>query len=426
VEAETCKRELVIQVPPDVVQKESERIAGEYARKARIPGFRPGHVPRDLVLRRFHAEIQEEVAQTLLPKFFSDTVKEQNLLVVGNPSFRALKVEQQQPLTATATFEVYPTIELGSYTGLEVVEEQPSVSDEDVDRAVESLREAAATYEIEEGRGAEQGDLLSVSYEGRDARSPKNRLVEVKEGTVRLGATGTIGPFSDNLKGAMAGNAREFEVPYPADFPNKTVAGKRVKFQVEVHSVKRKVLPAVDDELARTVSNESTLEALRTSLRQQLLETRQREAEAASKRKLLDMLIDQQPFPIPETLVSQQLVGKMQQVARDLLHQGVDLEAVQMDWEKVKRDLRPSAERDVRGDLILEKIAKAEKIEVSESELDETIRQLAAGSEETPAGLKTRLTRDGGLARLQSGRLSQKALDFIYHSAKVVHQLRLA
>jgi trigger factor len=425
VEAETCKRELVIEIPPDVVQKESESVADEYARKARVPGFRPGHVPRDFILRRFRSAIQEEVAQSLLPRFFKDAVKEQNLSVVGDPRFEPLKFEDDRPLTAKATFEVYPTIALGSYKGLEVTEEEPAVSDDDVNKAVESLCESATTFEVAEGRPAEEGDLLSVNYEGRDVAWLKNRLVQVKEGTVRVGAEGTLTAFTDNLRGAKAGEVREFEVAYPADFAQKSVAGKRIKFRVEVLAVKRKVVPTLDDEFAKTVSSESTLEALRATLRKQIREARQREAEASSKRKLLEILMERQKFPVPETLIDDRLSDKLRQMAGQLIDQGVDPRKAQVDWEKVREELRPAAEKDVRGTLILQRVAEAEKIEVSEEEIDESLRQVAAGGTESPAALKTRLTRNGGLARLQSSRLSQKALDFIYHNAKVVRQLSL-
>jgi trigger factor len=425
VEAETCKRELVIEIPPDVVQKESESVANEYARKARVPGFRPGHVPRDFVLRRFRSAIQEEVAQTLLPKFFRDAVKEQNLSVVGDPRFEPLKFEEDRPLSAKVIFEVYPTIELGAYKGLEVTEQEPSVSDEDATKAIENLREAATTYEVAEGRSAEEGDLLTVSYEGRDVNSLKNRLVQVKEGTVRLGAEGTLATFTDNLRGAKPGDVREFEVAYPADFPQESIAGKTIKFRVEVSAVKRRVVPALDDEFAKTVSSESTLEDLRVSVRKQIREARQKEAESASKRKLLEGLVDRQGFPVPEALISERLNEKLRQMARQFIDQGIDPRKADVNWEKIREELRPSAEKDVRGTLILQKIAEAEKIEVSEEEIDDSLREVAAGGTESPAALKTRLTRNGGLARLQSGRLSQKALDFIYHNAKVVRQLSL-
>jgi trigger factor len=425
VEVETCKRELLIQIPSEVVQKESENVAADYARKVRVPGFRPGRVPRDLILQRFRKAIREEVAETLLPKFFRDTAKEQNLPVVGNPKFADVKFEDNQPLTCIATFEVYPSVEIGQYKGLEISQDEPRVTDEDVDQAIEKLRENAATFEVAEERAAEDGDLLTVAYEGRALSQPGAVLVQVKEGTVRLGAEGTLKQFSDGLRGARAGDVREFEVAYPGDFGQADVAGKTVKFRVEVLAVKRKVLPPLDDELGKTLGSEETLEGLRSSLRKNLQEMREREASAEAKRKLLDALIASGNFPVPEVLVEEQMDQKVRQIAGRLVDQGVDPGKANIDWSKTRRELRSVAERDVRGNLILRKVAETEKIEISDEEIDQAVRDLAAGGNESPAALKTRLTRNGGLARLQSSRLNQKALDFIYHNATVVRQLRL-
>ncbi len=424
-EAETCKRELLIQIPSEVVQKESENVATGYARKVRVPGFRPGRVPRDLILQRFRKAIREEVAESLLPKFFRDTAKEQNLSVVGNPKFGDLKFEDNQPLTCTATFEVYPSVEIGQYKGLEISQDEPRVSDEDVDQAIEKLRENAATFEVVEERPAEDGDLLSVTYEGRALNHLGAVLVQVKEGTVRLGVEGTLQQFTEGLRGARAGDVREFEVAYPGDFGQADVAGKTVKFRVEVLAVKRKVLPPLDDELGKTLGSEPTLEGLRSSLRKNLQEMREREARAEAKRKLLDGLIASGNFPIPEVLVEEQMDLKVRQLAGRLVDQGVDPGKANIDWNKTRKELRSVAERDVRGNLILRKVAETEKIEISDEEIDRAVRELAAGGNESPAALKTRLTRNGGLARLQSSRLNQKALDFIYHNATVVRQLRL-
>ncbi|HEX5484311.1 MAG TPA: trigger factor [Terriglobia bacterium] len=422
-EAETCKRELVIQIPFDVVQKESESVAARFARKVRVPGFRPGRAPRDFILRRYRDIIREEVAETLLPKFFGNALKEQNLEIAGEPRFEEPKFEDEKPLTCKATFEVYPPVELGECKGLEVSEDPVTVSDDDVDKAVENLREGAATYEVAEHYPAADGDMLSVSYDGWDVENPKNPLLEVKEGAVRVGEEGTLPEFTENLRGAQAGDTREFEVKYGEDFPQPKLAGKTVKFRVKVHTVRRKVLPAVDDELAKTVSNTaSTLEDLRSTLRKSLEELRQRESEGAAKQKLLDRLMEKAAFPVPEVLVEDRLDQKIRMMAGQLFDQGIDPRNQNLNWPKLRGSLRQDAEKDVRGGMILAKIAEAEKIEVSEEEIDEAVRQLAAGGTEPAAALKSRLTRNGGLARLQSSRRNQKALDFVYRNAKVVRQ----
>lgn len=419
-EAETCKRELIIQVPFETVQKESETIAARFARKAHVPGFRPGRVPRDFVMRRFREAIREEVARNLLPRFFDDAVKEQQLSPVGEPVFDDLKFEDGSPLSAKVSFEVLPSFELGEYKNLEVSETVKPVTDAEIDEAVERLRNGAATYEVVEGRAAEDGDLLSVSYTGREAKPPHSRILEVKDGVVRVGEAGTLPEFTAELRGSRAGDVREFAVRYKEDFPEKQVAGKAVTFRVEVLAVKRKVVPALDDELAKTVSSFATLDELRASLRKEAEASRRRNAEAQSKRKLLDELGARSPFPVPESLVAERLESRLRSMAGHLYDQGIDPRDAGIDWPKMRLEMREDAARDVRDNLILDKIADGESATVSDEEIDDSIRGLAAGGEETPAALKTRLTQNGGLARLQSSRRRQKALDALYRSAKIV------
>ena len=167
-EATTCKKELVIEVPLDVVQREADSVAGQFAKRARIPGFRPGHAPRSLVRQRFRDDIRSEVAQTLIPRFFETAVKDRKWEIAGQPQFEELKFEDDQPLTCKATFEVYPEIELQSYKELEVEEEPAEVTDADVDKAVANLQESAATFEVVTDRPAEDGDQVTVNYRGQD------------------------------------------------------------------------------------------------------------------------------------------------------------------------------------------------------------------------------------------------------------------
>jgi trigger factor len=424
VEAETCKRELVIEIPREDMRKESESIAAQFARKAHVPGFRPGRVPRDLILRRYREAIREEAAESLIPKFFKDAVKAQNLSVAGQPKFVDLKSEDNQPLAYRASFEVYPSFEVGDYNGLEVSVDEPLVAETDVDQAIEKLRQEAATYEVVEGDGAQEGDLLSVSYEGRE--KPSGRVaVAVKEGTVRLGARGTLREFSEGLRDAKAGDVREIEVNYPRSFPDASVAGKSVRFRVEVSAVKRKRVPALDDSLAMTVGSEPTLSALRARVRRDLEAARQKEAEGTTRQKLLDVLIERQHFPVPEVLVNERVEMKLRLIANQMRGQGIALDKANVDWEQLRDELRPAAEKEVRGSLILDRVAEAEKFEVSEEELDDSIREAASEARETPATLKTRLTQSGGLARLHSSRLREKALDHIARNARVARQLRL-
>lgn len=421
-EAETCKQELVIEIPVDEVRKESESVTEQFRRAARIPGFRRGHAPTTLVRRHFRDDIRNEVVQSLLPKFFETAVKERNLAIVGRPRFEDLKFEEDQPLTCKATFEVLPPFELGEYKGLEVEEESPTVAEEDLEKAVEELRQHAATYEPVEDRPAADDDFVLVSYRGQDAKNPDSPPVEAHEAAVHLGAKGTVAGFTENLRGTKAGDKRDFEVPYPEDYPQKSLAGKTLRYQVEVQSIKKKVLPPVDDELAKTVSESETLVDLRAKLRESLEKRRARQVENAAMSKLLEGLVGRHDFPVPATLVEMQLDHKLESIVTQLIAQGIDPRATQVDWRKIREEARPEAEREVRGSLILERIAEAEKIEVSDEEVDEVIREMSSERGETPAALKTRLTRDGGMSRIRSSRRNQKALELIHRNAKITRK----
>jgi trigger factor len=420
VEAETCSRELVIEIPADAVERETERLASRYARVARIPGFRRGHAPRNLVRRRFRDEIRGDVLQSLVPKFFGEAVKNLNWSVVGKPSFEDFKFEENQPLTCRATFEVYPEFQLGEYKGLKVEQEQVSVTDDDVEKALEDLRQRLATFELVKEEAAKDDDYVTVNYQGRDLEHPETEPIEVREGVVHLGGPGTLSEFTENLRGSKADDVRDFTVAYPQDYAQQALAGKTVRYRVEVKSVKRKVLPAMDDELARSGSELNTLAELRDKLRGELEERRKIEAESAVRRKLLEQLVETHPFPVPAGLVESQLDRKVQAAVAQLLRQGIDPRTSAVDWAKFRQEFRPEAEKQVRGSLILERIGEAEKIQVSEGEVDQAIRKLAEEHHETPVALKTRLTREDGLAKIEFKLRVQRALDFVFENAQII------
>ena len=421
-EAETCKKELVIEIPADVVRREVEKVTNQFRRVARIPGFRPGHARPALIRQHFRADIRNEVVQSLIPKFFDSVVKEKNLAVVGRPRFDDLKFEDDQPLTCKATFEVLPEFELGEYKGLEVEEEPATVEDAAVDAALEELRERAATFEVVSDRAAADEDYVYVSYQGRDVNDNAKSPIEAREAVIHMGGKGTVAAFTENLRGAKPGETREFEVTYPGDFAQKSLAGQTVRYRVEVQSIKKKVVPPLDDDLAKSVSESETLAALRDEVRSGLEKQRKRQVENAAMKKLLDRLVEQHDFTAPEALVEAQLDRKLERIVTQLMAQGIDPRNTEVDWRKVREESRPEAEKDVRGSLILSRIAEAEGIEVSEEEVDEVVRDLAAERRETPAALKTRLTQEGALGTISSTRRNQKALELIYRSSKIIRK----
>ena len=418
-ESETCKKELVIEIPPDIVKQESEAVTAQYRRLARIPGFRPGRAPASLIRRHFHDDIRNEVVQTLLPKYFENAIKEQNMSVIGRPQFADLKFEDESPLTCTAKFEVLPEFELKEYKGLEVEQGAFEVSEEEVNQSLEELRERAATFEPVEDRAAQNNDYVTVNYRGVDKADVEAKPLEANDAMVHLAEEGSVPEFTENLRGIKAGDVREFDVNYPEDYASKPLAGKSLHYHVEVQAVKKKVVPELDDEFAKSVSELKTMDELKNRVSENLAARKKYEAETEAKQNLLNQLVTTHSFPVPDTLVEGQVDGKLERFLSRLMGQGIDPRNMGLDWQKLRDDARPEAEKDVRGSLILEKVADAEAIEVKEEEVDELIRELAQERHEAPAALKTRLTRDGELPTIERRLRNQKALDLIYQHAKI-------
>ena len=418
-ESETCKKELVIEIPPDIVKQESEAVTSHYRRLARIPGFRPGHAPASLVRRHFQDDIRNEVVQSLLPRYFETAIKEQKMSVIGRPHFADLKFEEDTPLTATAKFEVLPQFELKEYKGLDVERGTFDVTEDEVNRSLDELRQQAATFEPVEGRAAEDGDYVTVNYRGVDKTDAEAKPLEASDAMVHLSGEGSVPEFTENLRGARPGDVREFGVNYPADYTSKPLAGKSLSYRVEVQAIKKKVIPELDDEFAKSVSELKTMDELKSKVSENLAARKKYEAEAGAKQNLLNQLVAAHSFPVPDTLVEAQVDGKLERFLNRLISQGIDPRNVGLDWQKLRGDARSEAEKDVRGSLILDKVADAEAIEVKEEEVDELVRDLAQERHEAPAALKTRLTRDGELPTIERRLRNQKALDLVYQHAKI-------
>jgi trigger factor len=412
----------MIEIPVDVVRREAELVTAQYTRKARVPGFRPGHAPASVVRGRFRDEIRSDVVQALVPKYFEDAVKEQKWSVVGRPRFDDLRFEDDQPLACKATFEIMPEIELQQYKGLEVEEATPPVTEADIDRAVEGVQQQAATFEDVPDQPAAVGDYVTVNSTGYDINAPAPRPPEERDVTVELGGRATRAEFNENLRGALPGETREFDVTYPEDYRQKLLAGKTYRYRVKVQSIKHKVVPPADDELAKSAGEFSTLGELRAKLASDLTERAKHKAEMAARQALVEQLLRLHEFGVPEIMVEAQLDDKLQRLLRQLLAQGIDPRQAQVDWHKLREESRPGAEKEVRASLLLGKIAEAEGLEVSEEEVDEMVREMAQEAHEPPATLKTRLTREGELDTLKSTRRNQKAIDFVYRNAKITRK----
>ena len=417
--AENCKREVQIEVPVQEVTRETAAVTSQFARVAKLPGFRPGKAPATLIRHKFWSDIRSEVVKKLLPKYFESAVKEQNLEAVGPPRFDALNFEVDKPLTCKAQFEVLPFFELQDYRGLEMSEQPDVVTEENIDRTLDQMRDRVATFEVIEGRPAEDGNFAEV----RIQRVPeKGSQPEVSRATVELGVEGTLKELTENLRGASVGEIREFQVSQPSDDSSgsESSPAQTHVFRVTLDALKKKVLPPLDNELARTLSELETLKQLKEQIRDNLMNARKKQAHQEAKQNLMDQLIERHPMPLPDILVESELEGRTRKAIRELVAHGINPRLARIDWKQLREQWQETAEKSVQGHLILDRIADIEKIGVSEEELDEKVRILAQDYGEAPAALKTRLTEEGTLDKLKFSCRHEKALDLIYRSAKII------
>jgi trigger factor len=417
----SCKRELELEIPAENVQKAAEKIARNIARVARIPGFRPGKAPVPLIRRRFADDIQGEVLQSLVPEYLEKALDEKNLIPVGRPEVDQVHFHEGEPLKFRAVFEVLPEFELGDYKNLDVQVDAVDTGDAQVDKALEELRDRAATYVPIEGQPAKDGDyvllkLIGTPVGGGDPIQADNILCHI-------GAEETLESFTENLRGASAGETKRFRTDYPENFPDSKLASKTYDYAAEVQSIKEKKLPELNDEFAKDAAGEAggveSLAQFREKIRENLVAAKDQQQAAQAREKILETLVKRHDFPVPETLVQHQMDVRLERLVRTFAAQGVDPRAVNVDWVSLRARQHDRAVDDVKAEILLDRIATAEKIDASEEDLDNEIARMAEHSGESATALRARLTKQGALDRMKSKLRSDKTLDWLYRSARI-------
>jgi trigger factor len=407
-----------IEIPTDVVREKLAAVAQHYQKHVRLPGFRPGKAPLSIVRQRFEEDIRSQMLQELVPEYVEAQVKQNHWEPVGTPSVTDVEYAEGSPLKFKASVEVMPEFSLGDYGSLQVEYNEPAVSDDEVQKTLEGLQNQSATYVNVDPRPIQDGDLASITVHG-DSAENSTAGVDLKEVLCEVGGPDTVAEFTQNLRGAEPGHEVSFDVVYPADFRDKRLAGKTIAYKVNVLGIKKKQLPELDDDFAKEMGEFETLEALRARVRENLQAAAREHAETDAKKALRKKLVELHDFSVPESLVNRQIERRVDRVRRQLASQGVDPQRLAWDWNKVRDAQREEALEDVKGSLILEKIAADRKVEVEEAELDHELDELAIAMEQPAATLRARLTADGGIDRIKSRLRIEKALDLVFQNAKV-------
>ena len=413
------KREISVEIPAEEVARETETIIQKYQKVARLPGFRTGHVPASIIRQRFKEDLKSDVVEALVPRYFRKEAEKLGMIPVSQPRVTDLHIHDGEPLRFKASFEIMPEIIVEGYKELRADHPEIVVKDEEVEDALNNVREQHATFTSVEGRPLADGDFAQSSMDGKPKEDDGTaQPVHMDEVLIEIGGKNTVPEFTQNLRGANAGEDREFEVSYPEDSNDKRLAGKTFIYTVKIQAIKQKNLPELNDEFARELGEFSSLDQVRKQIRENMHAERKHDAEHQAKDKLVAELVKRNDFEVPESLVDRQIDLRLERGLRALAAQGMKMEDLKkMDLPRLRAGQRDQAVQDVKSSLLLERIAELEKIEVGQDEIDHEVEALAQQSKQTPSAIRARLTQDGGLDRIRNRIRSEKTLDFLYHQS---------
>jgi trigger factor len=409
------KKAVEVEIPADLITSEANRVTSEFGRQAKIPGFRPGKVPPSVVRTRFAKEIREEVMSRLLPRTFQDAIKDRGLEPVGDPHLEHLDpFIDGAPVKYKAEFEVKPQIDLGEYRGIEVDEPKVEVTETDVESMIERLRDQASAYRVETERGLEEGDfaVIEMTSTPTDGGEPKQ-----DSGHFRMGDE-AMPELQESLRGKKAGDTASFEKSYGEDASNEAWRGKSVQHDVTLKEIRVQEKPDVSDEFAKSVGGWDSVDQMREAIGADIRRHREMEALRVKRNQIGERLVEAHHFDVPDALVEDELGKSLNNYARYLASQGVDIEKAELDWRKIGAEFRPEAVKRVKRGLILEAIAKKEGLIVSDVEVDAEIRRAATEGGREFADVKHRLKHDGGYEALRASLLQEKALELVLKEAK--------
>jgi trigger factor len=437
------RKEIKIEIEPALIRSTYDRISDEYSKAAKVPGFRPGHAPRSVVRTRYKNEIRTEVLRELLPDAVNNAIGEHSLAAIGEPNVEldnaeALENLGDAPITVKVGVEVLPEIKLDKYKGLEAERRLRPVRDEDINKAIESLRDASASLQAVEDRPAELGDTVTVNVRGqfvdnpeqlgnaeqvdnpKQVVNPDEEEIKVDDVEVVLGGPGVQQEFTDNLRGVRADDRKSFIVDYPKDFSSPALAGKKVEYETEVTAVRRKELPEVDDEWAKSLGPElDSIDTLKTKIREDLEMRAKVDADRRLREELVHKLVEAHQFEVPQSFVEQETNQRLQSVVREMIGRGFDPRNEDMNWEGAREEIKVQAEEDVRATMLLEQIAQAENISVSDEEVEAEIDAIATASRQSKEQVRAALTKNGGERSIAHRLRNRKALDLLVENANI-------
>ena len=423
------KKGLSVEIPTDLVEAEIVRVADTYGKTAKIPGFRPGKVPAHIVRQKFKDAIMHDVMHAMIPRAIDDVLREQAIEPVDSPDVTDVVVEEGKPLSFKATFETLPAIDPGAYEGVSLIRKAAVLEVGEIDKTLSRLRQRSARFEPVEDRASELGDTLLVDV----VRTPRQKLIvmpgetaqpekpeNMENVSIELGSPANPPGFDDNLIGLTSGDERSFDTRYPEDFTIEELRNQTVGYRVSVKGIRKRVVPALDDDLAKELGFE-TAHALRERVKEDLEREAAMESDRQLRADLLKELSSRVTIELPASMVDREVDRRLEEFVSRLFQQGVDPMKAGVDWKQFRDEQQGPAEDTVRAALLLDEIAKRESLTVTADDVTKEIEDYAAQTGREPAAVRAALEKEGGLSRISSGLRRERTVKWLLEKANITN-----
>ncbi len=418
-EISPVKKRLRVEVPVETVLAEFNRVAATYRRRSRIAGFRPGKAPVAMVKRRYRKDIRQDVLRKLISESYDQSIREKKIRPLGQLQLEQVALDEGEPLVYEAVVETLPEFQVPEYKGLEVRLEKKAPDEESVNQELERLRDRhAPLISAPDRETVRDGDYAVVDLLGRYVPG-EEEAIRQENTTIRVGDERTQSEFNQALPGMEIGGEKTFAVDYPEDYPEEKLAGRRVRFNLQLNDIKVKDLPDLNDEFAKDLGDFDDLDQLREQIRQGLSSQWQQARDSSIRGQLVRGLSEACPFQVPETLVEERIDNKIRDIAYNLVQQGVDPAKAKLDWNRIREDLRHGAEQETRAALILSEIAEVEQLEVELWEFEDELRKTAEALNQPVEKIRPQFDDEGARGGLQIRILRRKALEVLMEHAVV-------
>jgi trigger factor len=415
---------LEIQVDAEQFSKEINKAYKKIANQVNIPGFRKGKAPKMIIEQRFGKEaLVQEAVEQIFPTIYRDALKETNIKPIDQPQVEDIQGQDGEPLVLKLKVEIQPEVKLGQYKDFEINKPSVEVTEEDVQKELEMMQNRHAKLITVEDGALEDGDTAIIDFAGYiDGEAFEGGSAE---GFSLVIGSGTFIPgFEEQLLGLKAGEEKDVNVTFPEDYHSEDVAAKEALFKVKLNSIKRKDVAPLDDEFAKDVSEFDTLEELKADLLNKLKERKENQAKAEINRQAVEKAIEHAEVAISDKMVNSRIEEMIQNMGNRLKTQGIELEQylqyTNSDIDTLRTNMKDDAEKEVRRELVLEAIAKAEGLTVSEEEVDTEITMMAPQFQQEPAQLKLALESVGNMDVIKEDILRRKTVNHLYENTKVV------